>query len=371
MTLLKSLGLEQSIEAAEEVEEQFLKLKGMSATRFSAYFAESIGNFERRMETNVCALKKRAESKDKKVKEKAAGLLNKVLSKKFFLLNLGILDVYQLLGSYSKLLQRVEQFPWDIPKLQQSLIEKLALMEGLSLSQVSTEGIDKSLWTNLRSKLGDVLDEKYVTAQTTLFGAELRRGRAAQDESPHQSLLVTVQNKLVSLVKNLKTKLVDRITAHPTPDNIIEMGKCLNLEDILSEDRSLERQKNSLKRVMAKAKYCEDEKEKILHEYEEFRRRAQDLMNPDGENAEIVARFEHIIFKTHSCSPDCVKILPLDAKGRGPGARVKVCPEEGSLLLPRKPNLMKLLHLFYKEPSLYCNIKGFLHLYLRCHPFIL
>ena len=75
-------GLEQSMTAAEEAGEKFFKLKTMSGTRWSAYFEGSIENFERRMETNLGALRKRTESSDKKVKEKAASLLNKICSKK-------------------------------------------------------------------------------------------------------------------------------------------------------------------------------------------------------------------------------------------------------------------------------------------------
>ena len=322
------------------------------------------------METNVGALRKRTESSDKKVRETAASLLNKICSKKFLLVNLGVLDIYRLLGSFSKQLQRVEQFPWDIPKLQQSLVQQLETMEGLKLSEGGGEGIDQNMWTSLGEKLEDILEENYMTAQTSVFGPGLRRGRTSQDMSPHQSLLVTVQNKLVSLVKNLKVKLVERINANPTPDIIIEMGKCLNLEAILDEEESQdvkEKQRKSLKRVMERAKYDEEDEGIILEEYEEFKTRMKNLINLEGESADVVARFEHILFKTHSCHPGCVKAIPSNAKGRGPGARIKVCPEEGSVLLPRQANLMKVLHLFYKEPSLYINIKGFLHLFLRCN----
>ena len=128
-------GLEQSMEAAEEVGEKFFKLNITSDTRFSAYFEGSVKNFEKRMETNITALKKRTESTDKKVKEKAAQLLNKIISKQLFLTSLGILDIYQLLGSVSKELQTVEQFPWNIPKVQQKLLEQLGKMEKLKLSK--------------------------------------------------------------------------------------------------------------------------------------------------------------------------------------------------------------------------------------------
>ena len=81
-------GLEQSIEAAREVGEKLYILKTLSDTRFSAYFEKSIENFENRIETTITALKKRAESKNKEVKEKSSNLLKKVCNKQFLLLNL-------------------------------------------------------------------------------------------------------------------------------------------------------------------------------------------------------------------------------------------------------------------------------------------
>ena len=165
-------GLEQSMEAAEEVGEKNYKLRELSRTRFAAYFGGSISNFEKRMETNVAALRKRTESIDKKVKEKASRLLNQICSKQFLLLNLGILDIYQLLGRISKQLQTVEQFPWNIPKVQQALVQQLKKMEGLKLGGEGDEmeqELDESLWESLGAKMDDVLDQRYMTAQTTVF----------------------------------------------------------------------------------------------------------------------------------------------------------------------------------------------------------
>lgn len=168
-------GLEQSMEAAKEVGEKFYKLKRTSDTRFAAYFEGSIGNFEKRMETNIAALRKRTESTDSKVKEKASKLLKRICSKQFLLTNLGILDVYNLLGGISKELQTVEQFPWNIPKLQQKLLKQLEKMVNLSLSMSDvteeTEEIDQSVWENLGAKIDDILEDKYVSVQTSLFGA--------------------------------------------------------------------------------------------------------------------------------------------------------------------------------------------------------
>ena len=39
-----------------------------------------------------------------------------------------------------------------------------------------------------------------------------------------------------------------------------------------------------------------------------FKKRLKDMKQPGGENEEIVSRFEHLLFKTHECQPDCVKV---------------------------------------------------------------
>lgn len=59
-------GLEQSKEAAEDVKEKFYKLKTLSDTRFAAYFESSIGNFVKRTETTITALRKSEESNERK-----------------------------------------------------------------------------------------------------------------------------------------------------------------------------------------------------------------------------------------------------------------------------------------------------------------
>ena len=179
-------------------------------------------------------------------------------------------------------------------------------------------------------------------------------------------MLATVENRLTSLVRNLRKRLEERIAANPTPSVIKDMGSCLDLANILEQDET-EQEKGErlriLRRLLKKAK-CE-EVDEMLMEYEEFKTRLNDIMNPEGAYSEVVTRFQHLLFKTHSCDSNCVKVLPESAKGRGPGARIKVCPQEGTVLEPRQPNLMRILHLFYKEPSLYSGIKGFLHFYLR------
>ena len=364
-------GLEQSIEAAAEVDEKFYKLKSMSDTRFSAYFEGSISNFEKRMETNIAALRKRTESTDKKVSDKAAGLLRRICSKQFFLTNLGLLDIYRLLGSSSKELQTVEQFPWVIPKLQQKLIKQLEKMEGLQLSMDGDTGeieeIDQSVWESIGDKIDDIMDDKYVSAQTVLAAPGARKGRSAKDIPFSQSVLITVENRLTSLVRNLKTKLKERLDNNPTPDVIKEMGRCLDLEDILEEKETVVMKENrdrSLRKVLQKGRYEQQEQDEIVKEYEVFKTRINDMIDPKNEDDEILSRFKHLIFQTHTCHPDCVKVLQEHVGFRSKW-NVKVCSEKGKVLQPRQPKLMKLIHLICKEPSMYSGIENFLHLFLR------
>ena len=114
---------------------------------------------------------------------------------------------------------------------------------------------------------------------------------------------------------------------------------------------------------MEKAKYSKAEKENIVKESEIFKRKFKDIndVKSDSEEAEVVTRFEHLLFKTHLCQTSCIKVVQ---KERG-NCQVKVCPERGKVVQPREPRLMRLLHLFCKEPSLYMGVKNFLHLLLR------
>ena len=176
-------------------------------------------------------------------------------------------------------------------------------------------------------------------------------------------MLTSVQNKLTSLVRRLGSLLQERMTKNPTPSVIKMMGKCLDLDDIIemeeSEELKQEREKN-LKMVMRRAKYVEEEQEQIVAEYEVFKDRVRDMNRVGGENEEIVSRFEHLLFKTHTCTSSCVKVIR-----SAPGKHdAMVCSEKGKVLQPRKPELMKFIHLICKEPTLYTGIQNFLHVFL-------
>ena len=163
-----------------------------------------------------------------------------------------------------------------------------------------------------------------------------------------------MENKLTSLVKHLR-KHLERLKASPAPAVIKEAGNCLDLEDILEKATEVKVEKEkSLRKVMKKAKYGEEDVEKIVKQYDTFKKRFKDTVKAGGENEEseeIVKRFQHLIFMTHTCIPDCQNVVKKFPE-RG---KVKVCPK----------NVMKFFHLFFKEPSLYSGLQDFLHLFLR------
>ena len=68
------------------------------------------------------------------------------------------------------------------------------------------------------------------------------------------------------------------------------------------------------------------------------------------ENDEVVKRLERFLFQIHICSQDCPK----------------ECLEIEQVIVPRIPIMFKIVHLFYKEPSLYHGVEHFLQLFLRC-----
>ena len=87
----------------------------------------------------------------------------------------------------------------------------------------------------------------------------------------------------------------------------------------------------------------------IVEQYDIFKDRLKEVASVEGETAEVVKQFEHLVFCVHSCSKECSKS----------------CLNKGKVLQPRVSNLFKLLNIFMKEPVLYSSIQAFLHLYLR------
>ena len=343
------------MKASEEVGEKFYKLKTLSDTRFSAYLESSLDNFEKRIETTISALQTRVGSKDKDVKEKAAWLLKRILNKKFLITHLALIDLYRVLGTTSCDLQTVQQFPWDIGKKQRKLLDTLEKMSNLKLSRnEETEEvpeIDQTLWPKLGEMVDSVIDGSYVKAQTAT-DAGRRMGRSAKDLSASLDVLKTVENRVTNLCKDLIKHLKRRLKDNPTPEVIVECGNCLDMEDIIdkNEDDGIKQERvKSLKKVLMIAKYNQEETDLILSQYDVFKDSLNKVAKLRGENKEIVTRFQHLIFETHSCSKDCEED----------------CGKTGKVLEPLEPRMFKLLHLFLKEPTLYTGIEEFLHLLLR------
>ena len=171
-----------------------------------------------------------------------------------------------------------------------------------------------------------------------------------------QVLRNIIQNKtgttVNSLCGHLAKVLLSRLKDNPTPSIITTMSKCLDLENILGDEESeevkVERDRN-MKILCRAAKIDEDNTDKILTQYNMFKDRLKAVVQC-SEDDELVKRFDIYLFKTHKCSKEC---------GRS-------CPDIDKVIMPRIPKLFKIVHLFYKEPSLYLGLEEFLALFLKC-----
>ena len=136
------------------------------------------------------------------------------------------------------------------------------------------------------------------------------------------------------------------------------------MENILEKEETTEVKvewEKSLRKMKKKAKYCEED----VEQHYTFKKRFKDMAKAGGENEEseeILKRFQHHIFMTHTGIPDCQKLV---AKFPERG-KVNVCPKRSQIREPSVPNVMKFLHLFFKEVYLYSVLQNFLHLFLRC-----
>ena len=97
---------------------------------------------------------------------------------------------------FSKRLQKVEQFPWEILKTQDELVKMLKKRAQIKLENDDTEVteniLDEKLWPNLGTNLENILNGTYKGLKTTVFEM-FRRGRSADDiRSSSLRLLTTV-----------------------------------------------------------------------------------------------------------------------------------------------------------------------------------
>ena len=186
-TLNIGKGLEQCLTAAVEQNRRLYRLTNLSTTRFSAYFERSLSNFEKDFPIIVQALQTRSmECGEKDQREHASNWLKKILTKTFIMVNHGLIDIYRLLGTFSCLLQTVEQFPWTVEQRLRELIQCLRDMSAISLKSAEEDDevtdvsadIDAKRWPTLSQYVNSVLSEQYHGLSTGL-AEERRRGRFA------------------------------------------------------------------------------------------------------------------------------------------------------------------------------------------------
>ena len=337
-----------------------------SCTSSHAYLYDCIANNEKSLAISIEVLKDRSETSSKKeTKEKAWRILKSWKTQQWMMTNLGLMDIFRLMGQVSKALQTVELFHWEILDIQDGLIKNLRKMAEIKLTNESgdvfEDNFDKELWLELGMKVEKILSGDYKGQDTTVFQV-FRRGRSAEDiRKSSLSLLITVQNRLASLCNAIATKFEERLENekdHQSTDLIRSMGECLDLTDIIEkgdeDDKFNASGEKSLKNVVKKANYPPEDITKILEEYKIFKRRLYSLHQGDKSNRELIRLHEHNLYKLHVCTVQCT------AKYR------KTCKDWSKVAFPKKPIPMKFLHIFLKEPELFKGIEVFLHLLLRC-----
>ena len=279
---------------------------------------------------------------------------------------LGSIDIYRVIGTASCDLQTVEQFPFEVIANLNSVISKL---ENMSKSLVianpdhnaNNEDIDHSDWPHLAKHLQELKQGRFKNL--AVGGDAARRASRIRSYLDHEDDLQTVQNRLTTLCKYQAKHIKDRTLDnedHPYNPIIPAMDGCLNLQKMIAAresngfDLSMYGSDN-LEKVLTHASYPSDEADQMKLEYKLFRARLFDLLfNETSNNKHLLDQFEHLLYKTHSCSDTCESHV------------CKKCPDYMKVLEPRTLISMKTLHLFLKFPELYNGIAGFLHLFLRC-----
>ena len=236
--------MQQSRDAAADLDEKLFKLRNLSDTRFVAYFGDCLSNNEKSLKISIMVLKEKSTdlSSKKEVRDKAGRILKQWKTQQWMMVNLGLIDVFTVLGNTSKSLQKVEQFPWEILKTQNELIKTLRSMANIQLTDLTGErfegNFDKDLWIKLNEDVEKVLSGEYKGQDTQVFQV-FRRGRSSDDiRQSSLSLLKTVQNRLSSICKaiagSLETRLENEDT-HGSTQLIKSMGQCLDIQEMLEK----------------------------------------------------------------------------------------------------------------------------------------
>ena len=364
-------GLEQSKHSASELGKRLYKLQAYSVTRFAAHVEKTFKNTYKSFEIIIKTLETRAESKDKKVSDVAKDLLTKLLSTKFVGTLLGCIDIYRVIATASCDLQTVEQFPWEVVANLNSVVTKLKKMsETLKIVNSDSNGnvtgeqtieVDENEWPHLARHLNDLKSGKFKNLAVG-SGAARRAGRI-RSYFGHENDLLTVQNRLTTLckyeAKHIATRTVNN-QEHPYPPIISSMEGCFDIQKMISASTEEEFDISfygidCLEKVLKQASYKSEEADQVKSEYLLLKKRLFDLLfNKDSPNRHFFKQYEHIIYKTHTCSDKCQVHV------------YKKCPNYMKILQPKLIISMKVLHLLLKFSELYEGLSGVLHLFLRC-----
>lgn len=145
----------------------------MSSTRFVAYFFDCLSNNEKSLAISIEVLKEKSVySSKKETKEKAGRILKSWKTQQWMMTNLGLIDIFKLLGKGSKRLQTVELFPWEVLDIQDGLIKDLKKMADLKLTDEAGQEFetrfDQKLWPSLDKDGEKVLRGEYKGQNTVI-----------------------------------------------------------------------------------------------------------------------------------------------------------------------------------------------------------
>ena len=375
-TLSIGKGLEQSKQAASDLDMPLYKLQTFSATRFAAYVENVYKNTYRSYQIIVKTLKQRAQEPNKKVRDNAKELLSKLLTVKFVGTLLGCIDIYRVIATASSELQTIDQFPWEVVAKLRIVIKKLDQMSKslkiINLKSGENDEIEESVeidsneWPYLSKHLEELKSGEFhgLTLNSGAATAkEVGRITRIKSDCGKEKDLITLHNRLTSLCKyqsmHIAARTVDN-QKHPFPKVISSMEDCFDIQKMIiairDEDYEIESYGlESLQEILTAASYTSKDADQVKYEYSVLKNKLYDLIcNKNSLYIHIVNQYEHIIYKTHTCTSKCSSSVS------------KKCPQYMKIQEPRIIDSMKVLHLLLKFPELYQDISGILHLFLRC-----
>ena len=152
-----------------------------------------------------------------------------------------------------------------------------------------------------------------------------------------------MHNRLTSLCKyqsmHIAARTVDN-QKHPFPKVISSMEDCFDIQKMIiairDEDYEIESYGlESLQEILTAASYTSKDADQVKYEYSVLKNKLYDLIcNKNSLYIHIVNQYEHIIYKTHTCTSKCSSSVS------------KKCPQYMKILEPRIIISMKVVHCY-------------------------